>query len=381
MTTRPNPPIKIEHLEDVLPHIRLDDGLSFVRRDGYSILDYIYVTETTFTNPLALECRGLKFGADGRLLARPFHKFFNLGEKERPHEVDWSRPHTVFEKLDGSMVHPARLNGATVFMTRKGLSEQAVSAWNVAGENVRRMAEDLILSGLTPMFEFTSPNNHIVVPYNDERLTLLAIRETVSGRYYSHAELMEAARSFRVATPEVYNMMGDADALIGRARTLEGKEGYVVAFDDGHRLKIKADAYVLRHKALSQSVLEKNVLNWIATGAIDDVLPLLPNIVRAKIVDYQRRLFGCLETHCRVVDAFVREHEEAPRRNFAAAVQTELHPRLRQAAFAKLDGKDTRAFFLKLLEWAAGSQTRIDGLRDLFPIVWQSSELPEIELG
>ena len=81
--------------------------------------------DDTFDTAIARECRGLKFDADGRIIARPFHKFFNLGEKERVEDIDWSAPHQLFDKLDGSMIHPAMLNGEMVFMTRMGATDQA----------------------------------------------------------------------------------------------------------------------------------------------------------------------------------------------------------------------------------------------------------------
>ncbi len=75
--------VRIEHIDDVAPHIREDSGIIISRRPDLSVIDYIYTTDDTFDTALARECRGLKFDADGRIIGRPFHKFFNLGDKER----------------------------------------------------------------------------------------------------------------------------------------------------------------------------------------------------------------------------------------------------------------------------------------------------------
>src|SRR5262245_38066531 len=103
--------IRIEHIDDVVPHIPPERGIIVSSRRDHTVIDYVYSFDDTFDTAIARECRGLKFGADGRIIARPFHKFFNLGEKERVEDIDWSRPHQVFDKLDGSMIHPAMLNG------------------------------------------------------------------------------------------------------------------------------------------------------------------------------------------------------------------------------------------------------------------------------
>lgn len=53
---------------------------------------------------LCRECRGLLFHKDtGELLARRYHKFFNIGESEETSQttIDFSRPHVFTEKVDG----------------------------------------------------------------------------------------------------------------------------------------------------------------------------------------------------------------------------------------------------------------------------------------
>ena len=125
------------------------------------------------------------------------------------------------------------------------------------------------------MFEYTSPDHRLVVSYEKPQLTLLAVRETISGSYMPHAALVDLALVYGVPVARTFGRVDDVKTFIAAGRALEGVEGYVVAFDSGHRLKLKADAYVLRHKALAGVAYEKNLLAWIANDALDDVLPLL----------------------------------------------------------------------------------------------------------
>ena len=170
----------IDSLEDVLPHIVPDTGIIHSEHDGYSVLNYVYSMERTFDSAIALECRGLKFGPDGDLIARPLHKFFNLGEKRPPQEEPWEQAHLVLDKLDGSMIPPALVKGDMVFMTRMGVTDHGRTALSLASDGLRALARDMLEAGFTAIFEYTGPENRIVVPYDVPELTLLAVR--TSGR-------------------------------------------------------------------------------------------------------------------------------------------------------------------------------------------------------
>lgn len=49
--------------------------------------------------------------------------------------------------------------------------------------NYVEFANECIGMKYTPIFEYTSPNNRIVVKYDEERLTLTAVRHNRTGRY------------------------------------------------------------------------------------------------------------------------------------------------------------------------------------------------------
>jgi RNA ligase len=370
----------IKTIADVLPHIEGDNGIYVTRFDDYDVIDYGYVAEDTFDRPMRLECRGLKFGKDGKLLARPFHKFFNIGERQRPEEIDWSQPHVVLDKLDGSMVHSCLLGGELTFMTRMGATAQARLAESHMDESVLRLSREMIASGMTAMFEFTSPDNRVVIAYDKPAITLLAIREIESGRYLTHAELVAVADQYEVPLVRVVAAAGSMKEFVNQARELEDIEGYVIAFDDGHRLKLKTGYYALRHKALSGIAFEKNILAWVAEGAIDDVVPLLAPDIAARVLAYQSKIGDGLNRNFRTVSDFVESHSGLERREFALAVKTKLDKRLQPVAFSMLDGKDGREILKNLLLWASHSDGRVETIRDMYNMSWDSRGL-EIELG
>ena len=363
--------ITIKTIDDVLPHIREDSGIIVSERADHTIIDYVFTTDDTFRSDMALQCRGLKFDAEGRIIARPFHKFFNLGERQDPNAIDWSQPHCVVEKLDGTMIHAAVLNGEIVFMTRMGMTEHARNAFSQASDALISLCQARLHAGQTPLFEYTSPANRIVVEYEVPTLTLLAVRDIVSGRYTPDTELRELADHYGIPVTPHHGRVDNIKSFMNDARALEGMEGYVIAFDDGHRLKIKADGYVLRHRALTSVNLEKNVLAWVVENAVDDVVPLLSPDVADRVKTYENDVNAAVARRVEAVIGFFETHRQLERADYAKATLS-LDKSLRGAAFALLDGKNARETVLKHLVWAAGSQPRIDDVRHLYGFEWST---------
>ena len=366
---------RLETLQDVLPHISYENGISVSDRGDFTVVNYQFTTDGTFANRIARECRGLKFDPDGWLIARPFHKFFNLGEKRPPEAEAWDSPHTVMDKLDGSMVHPCPVAGELRLMTRGGLSPQAMAAEQVASAGVLSLCCDMVAAGMTPVFEFTSPDHRIVLAYDRPDLTLLAVRDITTGDYLPQAELVALGTKYDVPIVQIFDGVADLKAFMAQARGLDGREGYVVAFASGERVKLKADAYVLRHKALSALSHEKNVLAMVTQQTVDDVLPLLAPDVAARLSAYADSVMRGLAAREAEIEAFVTSHAGLARKAFAQTVQAELDRRFHAVAFRRRDGTPVRAGLIEVLQRAAQSDTRVETLRDLIGTTWASDGL------
>jgi len=187
----------IRTIDDVLPHIEGRSEFIVADRGDYIVINYVVATNDTFTmegpddlgGAIRRECRGLIFYPDGRLMSRPFHKFFNVGEREEtmPANVDLSAPHVVMEKMDGSMIRPVMIGDTMRLGTKMGVTEIAEEAekWLFSKSSV---AIDWVRSyvdrGFTPIFEWIGPDNKIVIDYPEHKLVLLAIRSNETGEYF-----------------------------------------------------------------------------------------------------------------------------------------------------------------------------------------------------
>jgi hypothetical protein len=75
--------------------------------------------------------------------------------------------------------------------------------------------------------------------------------------------------------------------ILNTIRDMNGVEGFVIRFQDtGLMYKIKCDSYVAMHKAKDNITLEKNVIAMIINEKVDDVLPLLFDDDRDRLIKF-----------------------------------------------------------------------------------------------
>lgn len=377
------PMVDIYKLADVMPHIAADSGIYVSDRGGYTVVDYAYMSDDTFCNDMTLECRGLKFATSGEIIARPFHKFFNLYERQSITEIDWARPYMVFDKLDGSMVHPCLLDGEVRFMTRGGISSQAKEAQSHASDGVMALCAAMLAKSMTPMFEYTGPDNRIVLGYDTPQLTLLAARHINTGDYLPTDQIIAEAEHYGVPIVQSIAAPGNSveklENFYKQALSREGIEGYVICFDDGHRLKVKTSAYALRHKALSALGHEKNVLKWVLEGITDDIFPLLSAQHAQNLREYERSVRAGAAQKLVELETFYASHSKLERRDYAEAVKQTVDPRFQQVAFALMDGKEGLSGIERKLVWASHSAERLKQVRDVIGTEWEIEVSAELE--
>jgi RNA ligase len=283
----------ITNISDVLPAIEGRDEFVVAEKEGYIVINYNVMMADTFDCPIRRECRGIIFDNEsGDILRRPFHKFFNVNEREetQDHVVDLSQDHRILEKLDGSMIAPFMIwPGEMVWGTKMGATDVAkpVEEFVEANSHYRQFAKFTISRGYTPIFEWCSRKQRIVLDYREDQLILTAIRDITTGRYMSH-ELMEAhAESYRIPVVRTFEPQTDMKAFVEYVRDLEDLEGFVVRFSDGHMLKLKCHWYLQIHKAKEAILQDRNIVELILDEALDDVKAHLPQEDRDRLSRFE----------------------------------------------------------------------------------------------
>jgi len=382
----------IRHLDDVLPHIAGRDEFKVMRKDWYTVVNYVVNFGETFDwdegdvrgSIMRRECRGLIFNStSGELLSRPYHKFFNVGERPelRIEKVDMSAHHVILEKLDGSMIRPIPVPDSTSagfrLATKAGITDVAMNAevWIANRRNYIDFVRMALIHNMTPIFEWCSQKNRIVVDYPVDRLVLTAVRDNEKGSYIPHSTLQNFANDYDLDLVKVIDSHSDnIHELVDTIRAWENDEGVVVRFDApratgcrgaGHMLKIKAISYLELHKTKDSISSEKNVINIILNDQVDDLIPVLTENDAKRLRDFQRAFWLSVDDVASdVVDVYldggvdITEQKEFAQR-FVRSLPKHLHPFM----YGLRKGRSARDMLVEAISQRTVSQTKIDSSR------------------
>lgn len=275
-----------------------------------------------------LMCRALVTDQDGNIIARSFNKFFNLEEeKEIPNE-----PYEIYEKLDGSLIVVFWYNEELVVCSKGSfISEHATRA--------RYLLENYDVSSLdttkTYCFELVAPWNRIVCAYPKEELFLLAKFDT-SGKEYP----VDGYKNFPIV--KKYNPI-DINQI--KQTISDDREGVVVKFVSGKRVKIKGNEYIRLHKLVT-GISENSILELLKNNeSLDSILDRVPDEFYRWAKDVENKFknkYQEILTECE------NDYKElSTRKETALYFLKQKYP---QVLFALLDKKNVSNAIWKIIE-------------------------------
>lgn len=262
-----------------------------------AVFDYSLTVPNNFSTQYALEARGSLFQIDEddnyvATLAMPFEKFFNLHEydyanTELMHEAVSTRygieVHSsedvkklpiknIFTKEDGSIITNFMLDNKMHCKSNSSLtSEYARKAEELLcqNNNLYAVAYTLLKDGWNTIFEFTSnnPKYRVVLPYDTEKLTVLAVRNNATGEYMNYESIVSAYGEEHVVKRHDKTL----SELLEEQHNAIGIEGYIVETECGLRYKIKTEWYVGVHRTKSHLFSSpRNVWEAFINEELDD---------------------------------------------------------------------------------------------------------------
>jgi RNA ligase len=310
------------------------------RHPTLPLLIYNYAERVQYDrlwDDVLLQCRGLVLDHQGNVVARPFAKFFNDSE-HKDGEIPWHLPCEITEKLDGSLIIWFHYAGQWRAATRGSfVSEQA--KW--ADEILRVVYPDVQFHPeVTYLFELIHPSNRIVCDYGDRRdVVLLARFFTKTGEEVPLP--LQADTPF----PVVRTLNWNTDPRTVRSLIKDHKEGYVLRFSNGFRVKVKGEKYVQMHRALS-GVSSRMVWEHLSEQKpLDEVLALIPDEFGEWVKRERAHQLGQFHGLCSRVHKVLANAVHLPDRKTQARFILRDYKDVSGAVFAALDGKD----FSKLL--------------------------------
>jgi RNA ligase len=376
---------EINHIDDVIPHIEDWQEFKVMEKDWYTVINYMVAFDETFSlvrershhnMKIRRECRGLIFDTEtGNLISRPYHKFFNVGERDEIaiNKVNLYEPHVVLEKLDGSMIRPIPTKEGFRLATKAGITDVAMNAEVFIADKpeYREFINMCIRQHATPIFEWCSRKNRIVVDYPEDQLILTAIRWNGDGSYVSYIPMTGIGERWCIPVVKAVDSLAvqNIDLFVNQVREWDDGEGIVLRFDNGHMVKVKADEYVLRHKSKDAINQEKNVIQVIINDSVDDLIPLLTPDDADRVRKFEKAFWTCVDDLASemadLYNAGVTMYPE--KKDFATKyVQSMILPIHAPIMYAMKGGKGSRATIVDMISKSLTTQTKIEQNRWLW---------------
>lgn len=268
--------------------------------DNVVMLNYDQI-DSPKSDPIVVECRSLVLAMDTfELVSMKFPRFFNFGECPHLYEDFDLSSALVVEKADGSIVgfNYSPYTGRWEISTRsmyKAEGEHVLGGSfrekirSAAGfeteESFQDWCEENLKENLTYIFEWVSPQNRIVTPYEKSELVLLGVSDKIERRLYTMDELRGVLVVFTssglfVRLPHIYPSVSSKDELVEMVNQLPDlQEGFIVwCQKTDRRMKMKSSNYLVAHRLRGENGVptRKSILELVLQGEVDEFLCYFP---------------------------------------------------------------------------------------------------------
>lgn len=324
----------------------LNDYLSrglLVKQDHPSLPLYIWNYSRTsqyeqIWDEITTNMRATITDHDGNVVARSFPKFFNYEELAEFPDC----PYKLYEKMDGSLILLFNYNNEWIVSSKGSFtSEQALKAKEI----VKDYYLECLPNHLTYSFELIGRSNQIVVDYGPEdRLVMLAAFNKKGGEYHI-SEFIDCGTEL-VTEYKIWNE--DWDTI--KKEISDKKEGYVVRFDNGYRMKIKGETYVKLHKIMT-NLSTTDIWEHLKDNKIEELLQVVPDEMDSWVKEVVKDIvirFEDLEKEYQWIYKVISRSDGAKdRKEFAEIAIRYRHPTI---LFSMLDGKDYSQYIWKVIK-------------------------------
>lgn len=289
-------------------------------------------------------CRGLILDNNGNVIAKTFDKFFNL-EEHSPEEIP-NEDFEVYEKLDGSLGILFWYQGKWILSSKGSFtSTQSVKGKQILDEKYN---VEPIPKGYTTLVEIIYPENRIVCNYGeDEVLVVLSMVNSSNGKELDYDSLLKINEETGLPVVKKYDGLKDYKTL--KSTISKDREGYVIKFRSGLRVKIKGEDYVYLHRLLTEFstvdiweyLKDKKDLTFLLEKVPDEFDAWVRNTARDLVVRHD----NILKDYTEIFNDLASKNLD--RKDFAENAKRYTHSSL---LFSMLTGKDVSPYIWKLIK-------------------------------
>lgn len=283
----------------------------FVEHPNWFILTYNLI-ESDFKNPIVRQTRGTVVEVDdsgnARVICAPYTKFFNWDDPNSAlKDIDWSTARS-YAKIDGQLIKMFKYKGRDYWCTNGApglytpidyetedvkdynqlLSKALLTSGDIKSQGCVYSENDFsckmdwvnkVPDGWTLMFELTSPQNRIVVKYNETKLWFHGARDE-NGDEYLPEEIKEKF-GIPYEIPKIYDGINGIDVAFSEyLDDMNGaeNEGMVICDKNFNRIKVKCDSYLKMKFIRDTSESPEAIWKIVITEQFDDILSKAPEL-------------------------------------------------------------------------------------------------------
>ena len=291
--------------KDILNDMINKEYVNVTKHPQFPLYIYNYSKKCQFKhawNEVTETCRGLIVDEDLNIIARPFKKFYNYEELLQMNMQIPDEEFEVYEKLDGSLGILYFWEDKAYIATRGSFtSSMALHATNVLNE---KYDVSLLDKSKTYLFEIIYPEDlHIVTYKNVDDIFLLAVIDNETGIDY---DISKWNSIFKCTTK--YDGFNDytkvRDAFSGKNR-----EGFVIKFKSGFRMKLKFAEYWELH-FLKSGFTEKQILQYLIDDDKESMQKALDMFDEEHQIYYNKIINKFKETYNSILDKAKTQYKE-----------------------------------------------------------------------
>ena len=360
---------KVLNFDEMMNLCDSTDNFDYVDEEVYGVttrtFNYRLDIFSSFAQVGGRNFRGTCFELNSKkLLALPFFKFFNYNQSAFTLDTNVKKWNliNIFEKVDGSLVYFYKVNDNLLCRTKRTCRNlQCIHSMELVNKNseLKKYINYVIDLGYTPMFEFISPLNELIVKYNFETLCFLALRNRTTGKvYFADSTEVPIYKSDKLQTYPIVDNIYSLQDTINECTRYKGRyyvlkllkhfknnkivkriidyiqeknrngvrEGYVLSFDNGEIVKIKRLTYISLFKIREAINSDVSIVELLFNETLDDVIGEFKD--NEIVLKYIEMIIECVNDtwNKTLKDAkrFYESHKDMLQKDYALTAMKEL---------------------------------------------------------
>ena len=271
-------------------------------------------------NEVTTQCRGLIINMFGTIKARPFVKFYNYEELDGLGIKVPNLPFDAYEKMDGSLGIMYWVNDVPYLATRGSFtSEQCKHGTELLHTKYKDMW-DRFDKNKTYLFEIIYPEDKHCIVYGPDvdDIFLLAVIDTETGLETDSIDNYRDVLSVTKHYDGIKDWKNIREEFDG-----ENREGFVIRFSNGFRMKLKYEQYFKIH-FLRSMLSKKLILEHIMNGTLSEIEDMISQLDEENQIYYKKKQQEIYdrynEIEKKMLDMYISPDAFASQKEYAAWV-------------------------------------------------------------